>query len=134
HEQPTEEVSPYRFLKLGLMPEPRALLHERIERRFDLMLERGLVEEVKFFFDRGDLNVELPSMRSVGYRQVWMHLAGEYDRDEMRLRGVAATRQLAKRQFTWLRSWPELIRLASVETNLDDALGTVEQFANVSLN
>ncbi len=80
------------------------------------MLAEGLVEEVERLFRRGDLDASLPSMRSVGYRQVWGFLAGEWDREEMEQRGIAATRQLAKRQITWLRSWPGV--------NWVDALGS----------
>ena len=95
---------PYRAVKLVRSPASRALLHERIDRRFLAMLERGLVEEVEALVARGDLAPAMPSMRSVGYRQVWAWLCGEYDRAEMIRRGQAATRQLAKRQMTWLRA------------------------------
>ena len=86
-------------------PPDRAVLHERIALRFDQMLAGGLVDEVAALRTRGDLHLGLPSMRSVGYRQVWEHLDGQYDRDELRLRGIYATRQLAKRQLTWLRGF-----------------------------
>ncbi|MEA3300854.1 MAG: tRNA (adenosine(37)-N6)-dimethylallyltransferase MiaA [Pseudomonadota bacterium] len=98
----------YRIVQFGLLPNSRQLLHERIARRFAAMLEQGLVEEVKRLRDRGDLSVDMPSIRAVGYRQVWGWLAGEYGVEEMRARAVAATRQLAKRQLTWLRGWPGL--------------------------
>ncbi|GAB6043921.1 tRNA (adenosine(37)-N6)-dimethylallyltransferase MiaA [Endothiovibrio diazotrophicus] len=97
---------PYRWLRAALTPADRGVLHQRIERRFDLMLEQGFVEEVEGLRARGDLSLELPSMRAVGYRQVWEYLDGRLDRAEMRERGIVATRQLAKRQFTWLRSTP----------------------------
>lgn len=95
---------PYRPVKLVRAPTDRPTLHARINRRFDAMLAAGLVEEVDDLVARGDLSPELPSMRSVGYRQVWTWLRGECDRDAMVERGKAATRQLAKRQMTWLRS------------------------------
>ena len=98
------EPLPYRFVKLAVAPAERSVLHERIARRFRQMLEAGLVEEVEGLYRRGDLHPGLPSIRAVGYRQVWQYLAGELDREEMVERGIIATRQLAKRQFTWLRS------------------------------
>jgi tRNA dimethylallyltransferase len=88
----------------ALAPLKRALLHERLARRFDAMMAAGFLEEVRALHRRGDLSAGHPSMRAVGYRQLWAHLEGEYDLDEAILRGVAATRQLAKRQLTWLRA------------------------------
>lgn len=98
------EAMPYRAIKLVRCPVSRAELHARIGRRFLAMLEEGLVEEVERLVARADLHPDMPSMRSVGYRQVWAWLRGEFDRAEMVERGTAATRQLAKRQMTWLRS------------------------------
>ena len=95
---------PYRAIKLVRSPVAREELHERINRRFLAMLDNGLVEEVEQLAARGDLHPDMPAMRSVGYRQVWAWLRGEFTRDEMVERGQAATRQLAKRQMTWLRS------------------------------
>ena len=95
---------PYRAIKLVRSPVAREELHERINRRFLAMLDNGLVEEVERLVARGDLHPDMPAMRSVGYRQVWAWLRGEFTRDEMVERGQAATRQLAKRQMTWLRS------------------------------
>ena len=99
---------PYRAVKLAVAPTDRALLHQRIAQRFEIMLEQGFIEEVEALYSRGDLHSELPSMRCVGYRQVWQYLAGEWDRETMTERGIIATRQLAKRQFTWLRSEQDL--------------------------
>lgn len=99
------------LLKLALLPRDRSLLYARIERRFDEMLEAGLVAEVERLFARGDLHARLPAMRAVGYRQVWQYLGGQCDYAQMRQRAVAATRQYAKRQLTWLRSEPDLILL-----------------------
>ncbi len=98
------EGMPWRAIKLVRAPADRTLLHERIERRFHAMLAQGLEDEVRGLVARGDLDPELPSMRSVGYRQMWEWLRGEIDHQEMIQRGIAATRQLAKRQMTWLRS------------------------------
>ena len=95
---------PYRVLPLALMPSDRTVLHTRIAERFDAMLRQGLVEEVDNLRARFDLKPEMPSMRCVGYRQTWLYLDGEMDRDELRDRGIYATRQLAKRQMTWLRA------------------------------
>ena len=94
----------YRFLKIILAPEDRTLLHERIQQRFNLMLEQGFLDEVRALHGRGDLNPDLPSMRAVGYRQAWDHLDGKLSADEWVERAVIATRQYAKRQMTWLRS------------------------------
>ncbi len=95
---------PFELRAFALAPE-RAELHARIEQRFDAMLAAGLVDEVRGLRRRFRLHAGMPSMRSVGYRQVWQHLEGESDVDEMRRRAIAATRQLAKRQITWLRSF-----------------------------
>lgn len=95
----------YQWVQIALAPQERSVLHQRIETRFDKMIELGFIEEVASLRRRGDLHEDLPSMRAVGYRQVWQYLSGEYDRVEMRERGIAATRQLAKRQLTWLRGW-----------------------------
>jgi tRNA dimethylallyltransferase len=94
---------PYRVLKLALLPVNREQLHQRIAQRVDLMLEQGLVDELKLLADLG-LDPELPSMRAVGYRQGWDYLTGRVSKDQFRDRIIYATRQLAKRQITWLRS------------------------------
>lgn len=94
---------PYRVLPLALMPPDRAVLHERIAQRFASMLQAGLVDEVKRLRESYPLKASLPSMRCVGYRQAWSYLEGEYDEAELLNRGIYATRQLAKRQLTWLR-------------------------------
>ena len=93
----------YRVLKIIACPQPRATLHQRIEMRFQQMLEEGFLDEMETLRKRGDLTREMPSMRCVGYRQAWSFLEGEDSFDEMCLKAVAATRQLAKRQLTWLR-------------------------------
>jgi tRNA dimethylallyltransferase len=94
---------------VSLEPSDRAALHRRIEGRFDAMLAQGFVDEVRGLHDRGDLDPAMPSMRCVGYRQAWDHVEGRVDATTMRERAVAATRQLAKRQTTWLRSMPERV-------------------------
>lgn len=109
---------PYRLIKAAVAPPDRAELHERIARRFHLMLEQGLVEEVEALYRRGDLTPQLPSIRCVGYRQVWQYLDGELSYGEMSERGIVATRQLAKRQFTWLRSEQKLQWFSTFESNL----------------
>lgn len=101
--RPLEEIFPYRLVTLIVAPSQRSILYERIERRFRLMLERGLIEEVRRLRARPDLNIDKPALRAVGYRQVWQHLMGELDYTSMRERGIIATRQYAKRQLTWLR-------------------------------
>ena len=106
--QPKSEM-PFDMLSLSLEPSDRAVLHQRIARRFDIMLEQGFLDEVRTLRQRGDLNPDMTSMRCVGYRQAWEHLDGVIDYPEMRERGIIATRQLAKRQLTWLRSIPERI-------------------------
>jgi tRNA dimethylallyltransferase len=106
-ERHTRTASGERFLTIALEPSERSVLHERIAARFLRMLDEGFLDEVRRLRARGDLHPGLPSMRCVGYRQAWEHLDGLYDRDTMIARAVAATRQLAKRQLTWLRSMPE---------------------------
>ena len=93
---------------MAVAPDARSRLHARIEERFHAMLSQGLIEEVSALRRREDLHPELPALKSVGYRQVWQYLDGEYDHARMVERGIVATRQLAKRQLTWLRGWPEL--------------------------
>jgi len=109
---------PYNVLNLAVMPAQRKVLHQRIEQRFRLMLQQGFIQEVQQLYDRSDLNLNMPSMRCVGYRQAWMHLAGEIDRATMVDKGLVATRQLAKRQITWLRSWQQLHWLENESTDL----------------
>ena len=116
---------PYRALKLVRAPASRAELHGRINQRFLHMLEQGLVAEVQRLVARGDLDPEMPSMRAVGYRQVWAWLRGEGSREEMVARGQAATRQLAKRQMTWLRSERDCHWLDPDADPLRQALGLI---------
>ena len=102
-EEAPAPVIPYRVLKLVVAPEDRKILHAAVAQRFLKMLDQGLLEEVDKLYQRGDLSEQMPSIRAVGYRQVWSYLQGEYDKQTMIERAIVATRQLAKRQFTWLR-------------------------------
>ncbi|RMM41077.1 tRNA dimethylallyltransferase [Pseudomonas syringae pv. aptata] len=114
---------PYTVANLAIAPADRKVLHQRIALRFEQMLDQGFLDEVLALRSRGDLHSGLPSIRAVGYRQVWDHLDGKLTRDEMQERGIIATRQLAKRQFTWLRSWDDLHWLDSLASdNLSRAL------------
>jgi tRNA dimethylallyltransferase len=112
---------PFELKGLALVPE-RAVLHERIAKRFDAMLGLGLVDEVQGLRQRYRLSAAMPSMRAVGYRQVWEYLEGRYDKAALRDKGVAATRQLAKRQLTWLRSLPGLQRVETGDAALERLL------------
>ncbi len=104
-----KEELPFDLVSFALEPSDRAWLHERIARRFDIMLDGGFLDEVKALRARGDLHLGLPSIRCVGYRQAWEYLDGTIDYAAMRETGIIATRQLCKRQLTWLRSMPERI-------------------------
>ncbi len=103
----SESPPDYRFLKIVLAPPEREVLHQRIERRIRVMLEQGFLDEVERLRQRGDLDPQLPALRAVGYRQAWMHLQGQLSADEWVERAVAATRQYARRQLTWLRAEPD---------------------------
>jgi len=119
---------PYRVLQLALIPSDRAVLHQRIAARFDAMLAEGLLEEVKTLRRSYALTPDLPAMRAVGYRQAWACLDGEIDSKELREQGIAATRQLAKRQLTWLRSWPDAVVLDCLAGDLESqAMALVER-------
>lgn len=111
------EALPYDVHQFAIAPQDKAMLDERIEQRFHLMLDAGFEEEVRTLHARADLNLELPSMRCVGYRQMWEYIDGQIDREEMIFRGIVATRQLAKRQMTWLKNWNDLVWLDSKDDN-----------------
>ncbi|MFP1769998.1 tRNA (adenosine(37)-N6)-dimethylallyltransferase MiaA [Lonsdalea quercina] len=119
------EALPYHVHQFAIAPASRELLHERIALRFQQMLQAGFESEARALFARADLHPGLPSIRCVGYRQMWSYLSGEIDYDEMVYRGICATRQLAKRQITWLRGWDNVCWLDSDEPQ--DALGKVMQ-------
>jgi len=110
---------PYRVLQLALIPSDRAVLHQRIAARFDAMLAQGLLDEVESLRRTYVLTPDLPAMRAVGYRQAWAYLDGDIDMKALREQGIAATRQLAKRQLTWLRSWPDAVVLDSLAEDVD---------------
>ena len=107
-QQQEGEKCPYNIAQFAIAPADRAVLHERIATRFDIMLEQGFEKEVVKLYERSDLHEDLPSIRSVGYRQMWQYLDGQLSYAEMRERGIIATRQLAKRQLTWLRGWEQV--------------------------
>ncbi len=107
-QQQEGEKCPYNIAQFAIAPADRAVLHERIATRFDMMLEAGFEQEVLKLYERSDLHEDLPSIRSVGYRQMWQYLDGQLSYAEMRERGIIATRQLAKRQLTWLRGWEQV--------------------------
>lgn len=98
----------FRVVQMALCPADRAVLHARIEQRFRHMLAAGFLDEVRSLYERADFDPDLPAMRAVGYRQLWQHLDGQCSLDDAVQRAVAATRQLAKRQLTWMRKWPDL--------------------------
>ncbi|AKU13398.1 tRNA dimethylallyltransferase [Azoarcus sp. CIB] len=122
---------PFRLLPIALAPSDRAVLHARIEQRFDAMLAAGLIDEVRRLRERYRLDLSMPSMRCVGYRQAWEYLDGTDDYATMRFKGIAATRQLAKRQLTWQRqfreTWPELIELDCLRPDLAKAVAATAQ-------
>lgn len=120
--QHTNPLVGYQVLNLAVAPVERSVLHERIAARFLQMLRQGFVDEVQHLYARGDLTPDLPAIRSVGYRQIWEYLSGELTYEEMGERAVTATRQLAKRQLTWLRAWPDLIWFDSDEAGVLDAI------------
>ncbi|WP_296750341.1 tRNA (adenosine(37)-N6)-dimethylallyltransferase MiaA [Thiobacillus sp.] len=110
---------PYRVLQFALIPSDRAVLHQRIAARFDAMLAEGLLDEVEILRRSYALTPDLPAMRAVGYRQAWAYLDGDIDLAALREQGIAATRQLAKRQLTWLRSWPDVVVLDCLAAGLE---------------
>jgi tRNA dimethylallyltransferase len=119
---------PYKKIKLLVAPENRKQLHEKIAQRFKLMVKEGLVEEVHALYTRGDLTEKMPAIRAVGYRQTWLYLQGLYDLETMIEKGVIATRQLAKRQFTWLRREQDAYQFISYERGLfDKVLQTINK-------
>ncbi|MGM0983619.1 MAG: tRNA (adenosine(37)-N6)-dimethylallyltransferase MiaA [Pseudomonadota bacterium] len=123
------ETFPWRTLSIGLAPSDRGTLHAGIAQRFKMMLDAGLVDEVAALMNRDDVDASLPAMKSVGYRQVWAFLEGEYGQGELERRGIIATRQLAKRQLTWMRSWPGLNWVDSLGLDpLSEVLKLVREF------
>jgi len=121
--QRVQAALPYGVCQIAIMPPDRAVLHSVIARRFKQMLQAGFVEEVENLRSKYHLHAALPSIKSVGYRQVWQFLEGDFDRETMVDRSIVATRQLAKRQLTWLRGWQGLKEIQASE--LDEALKIV---------
>ena len=130
--QTSGDALPYKVHQFAIAPASRELLHQRIEQRFHQMLASGFEAEVRALFARGDLHTDMPSIRCVGYRQMWSYLNGEIPYDEMVYRGVCATRQLAKRQVTWLRGWEGIHWLDSEQP--EQALNKVLQVVGASQN
>ena len=132
HQASVSNELPYRLLKIALVPSDRKVLHERIAVRFDDMLKQGFVDEVKALLKTyPELKPELPSMRCVGYRQALEHLAGDYDLAELRDRGIFATRQLAKRQLTWLRGMDDTFEVDCLNPNMYEVVfNQINQFIN----
>lgn len=112
----------WQICKIALAPKSKQQLHDIIAARFHHMLDLGLIDEVATLYNRGDLHIGLPSIRSVGYRQVWQYLAGQHSREEMIDKAIVATRQLAKRQYTWLRRWPDLQWLDSTSLQVNELI------------
>ena len=132
HQKAKHNTLPYELLKIALIPENREWLKERAALRFDQMIEQGFMVEIQHLFDRKDLNSDLPSMRCVGYRQAWSYLNGNIDFNEMKNRAIVATRQLAKRQLTWLRSEKKVSRYDAQHYNLSSIIGEIRLFLDHS--
>ena len=120
----------YAIKQLALMPVNRKLIHQRIEDRFKSMMDQGFEAEVKALYARGDLHSELPAIRSVGYRQIWQYLDGQCSLDEAVEKAIAATRQLAKRQITWLRNWPGS---CEIQTDTETEFLSVDRMLRLAL-
>ena len=128
HQQEAKATAfPYRLMKIALIPE-RGWIRDLAESRFDQMLEQGFLDEVKSLYSRGDLTPDLPAIRAVGYRQAWDYLEGKLDKDEMRERAIIATRQLAKRQMTWMRSEPNISRYDAQNYDLQQIVSDLQGF------
>lgn len=121
-QKPKYVYFPYTPLKIGLLPGDRAQLHDRIAARFEAMLELGLIGELRELRERYALDLAMPSMRCVGYRQTWQYLDGEIGLAALREQGIAATRQLAKRQLTWLRSMRDVVEFDCLAEDLADQI------------
>lgn len=131
HSEAKMDALPYRLLKIALIPE-RDWIRDLAEKRFEIMIKQGLLEEVTRLFQRGDLHADLPSIRCVGYRQIWQYLEGKLDEHEMKERAIIATRQLAKRQMTWMRSEPNITKFDAKNYQIKDIVATIESFLSDS--
>ena len=127
HQEAKMDALPYRILKIALIPE-RGWIRELAEIRFEQMLEQGFMDEVKALYRRDDLHADLPSIRCVGYRQAWQFLEGKLDYEEMKERAIIATRQLAKRQMTWMRSEPNITKFDAQGYRLSEVLASIRLF------
>lgn len=123
--EPKKGLTAFSLMKVALIPEDRKKLHHQIATRFHQMLDSGFLQEVKELMARGDLNVEMTSMRSVGYRQAWSFLSGEYDYETFVEKGLVATRQLAKRQLTWLRKEEGMTKIDPFQSTREERLQVV---------
>ena len=129
----------HRVHQFALVPQDRTYLHQRIEKRFHAMLAAGFIDEVERLYRRGDLHLDMPSMRAVGYRQAWQYLSGECGYEQMADKAIVATRQLAKRQLTWLRGWQSLhlLEIDAINTtlaaNFDKNLHKVLNFLSIRI-
>ncbi len=128
HQQDKQNALPYRLLKIALIPEEREWIRELADIRFRQMLENGFIDEMKALFARDDLHMDLPSIRCVGYRQAWQYLEGELEYEEMIERAVIATRQLAKRQMTWMRSEKNITPYGAKSYDLNRVIADIQSF------
>ena len=117
-----KNTQPFNLHFFGIQPEARTVLHKAIKDRFNEMLDRGFVAEVERLYTRGDLDEALPAVKSVGYRQIWRYLSGQVDYEQMSQQAVIATRQLAKRQCTWLRNWEGLLEVKDCSNKTRDTI------------
>ena len=128
------ESIPYQQIKLIIAPSDRNVLHEIISKRFHIMLEKGFIDEVEKLYLRGDLNEKMPSIRAVGYRQAWSYLQGDTNIDAMTEKAIIATRQLAKRQFTWLRKVTDVTSFQSEQPDLLNEILRIREIATLTIN
>ena len=129
--EPKKGLPDFELIKIALIPEDRTKLHRQIEQRFLTMIDSGFLQEAKGLFERGDLNEDMTSIRSVGYRQAWLFMMGEYDYETFIEKGFVATRQLAKRQLTWLRKEPDITVIDPYETTLSQRVEQALALLNV---
>lgn len=123
---------PVNLCKVGLIPQDRAWLHVRIEQRLKIMFEAGFIDEVKMLYQRGDLKADLPSIRCVGYRQVWDYLKGQYDLETAFDKSLVATRQLAKRQLTWLRKESSMLEMDPARFKIEEQLTKLKAYLSLA--
>jgi tRNA dimethylallyltransferase len=135
HEQQKKMDFPYALLSIIVAPKERKTLHKKIEQRFEQMLEKGLINEIERLYKKPDLNLECSSMRSVGYRQYWQYMQGELTLNEAKEKSIIATRQLAKRQLTWLRAWPNAHWFdPNEDESMNDCYELIQSFVKNSIH